>query len=93
MAQPQFTKEERIFMYKKYLEFHKIDTKYMKHVCDEFVINFPNSRIPTQKTVRRIVQKFEKEGTVNNLPHHRERHVLTPHGGWGGERDLPRLDT
>ena len=78
-------------MYKKYLEFHKIDTKYMKHVCDEFVINFPNSRIPTQKTVRRIVQKFEKEGTVNNLPHHRERHVLTPHGDpmeVGEEREI-----
>ena len=51
----------------------------MKHVSDVFQLKFPNSLIPTQKTIQRIVTKFEKEGTMNNLPHlNRERHVLTP---------------
>ena len=79
MARPQYTKEERIFMYQKYLSYKDVDTFYVKHVIDDFRVKFPNSRVPDGQTIRRIAKKFEKEGTVNNLPHvNRERHVLTP---------------
>ena len=66
-------------MYQKYLSFKDVDTFYIQHVIDDFRVKFPNSRVPNGRTIRRIAQKFEKEGTVNNLPHvNRKRHVLTP---------------
>lgn len=66
--QPQFTIDERAYMFCQYQKYKDVDTKYLKHVIDDFKIKFPNSRIPNRETVWRIVKKFLETGTVNNLP-------------------------
>ena len=66
-------------MYQKYLSFKDVDTFYIQHVIDDFRVKFPNSRVPNGRTIRRIAQKFEKEGTVNNLPHlNRDEFLVKP---------------
>ena len=78
MARPQFTKEERTFMFLRYQKYKDVDTHFIKHVLDDFKVAFPNSRVPSKSTILKIVKKFTNEGTINNLPHlNRRRHVLT----------------
>ena len=58
----QYTKEERVFMVKCYLE-----TKRPDHVINAFRIQFPNRNVPSKSTIYRNVEKYSNEGSSLNL--------------------------
>ncbi len=43
-----------------------------------FQVKFPGKNVPNKSTMSRIIAKFCQHGTVCNLPHAREKTVLTP---------------
>ncbi len=44
-----------------------------------FQAKFPGKDVPNKSTMSRIIAKFCQHGTVCNLPHDREKTVLTPY--------------
>lgn len=62
LAMGQYTKEERVFMVKNYLEIKSPD-----YVIDAFRNQFPNRNVPSRSTIYRNVTKYSNEGTSLNL--------------------------
>ncbi len=69
-----FTLKERIFIVRTYFR----NNKSVQSVQNQFEREFPDSAKPTKMSVLRFVRKFEEYGTVQNLPHVREKTTLMP---------------
>ncbi len=53
-------------------------TKSFQCVQERFSDKFPEKSAPDKKSILRLIEKFNKHGTVWNLPYERTKSVLMP---------------
>ncbi len=65
---------QRVFIVKEYLK----SNGNVKLLLINFAKKFPNAERVNRRHVTRLVSKFRTHGTVYNLPHVRDKTVLSP---------------
>ncbi|KAJ4447010.1 hypothetical protein ANN_08998 [Periplaneta americana] len=73
MPSNKFSLRERVYMYNTYIKCRRSCAKTRK----KFRMKFPNSPVPSAKTIRRLANKCKETGSVNNRKINRKRSVLT----------------
>ena len=58
---PQYTQEQRVFIVQVFYQ-----TNNIYAVQDQFIARYPNGNVPTEKTIRKTIRKFEERGSIIN---------------------------
>ena len=67
-----FSKDERVFIIESYFAY-----KSYKRVKDKFRLKFPNSAVPNNTTITRLINKFRETGSVQDRKSTGRPSVLT----------------
>ncbi|PSN46192.1 hypothetical protein C0J52_18540 [Blattella germanica] len=67
----KFTLEQRVFMYDTYVK-----TESCREVCRQFQDKFPTVSVPNRETVRRLIKKLRRTGSLNAKCPKPKRRVL-----------------